>query len=119
LPTGSLVPAANCPAGEGNQTPQVDGCLTINVPDTSGGIAPGGGSVTYTGTFLTTAKLDNTAKNSVSVTASSSNTGSPQNVDGSADWGTSAGSCGPIIISGLLLSKKCETCLQSTGSALQ
>lgn len=97
--------------------------LVLNVPDTSGGLAPGA-SVTYTGSFNTTAALGSGDKNKVSVTASSFSAGSPQNIGAStADWGTDASTvCVVPITKGLNLSKKCESCLQSvsgTGLVVQ
>jgi hypothetical protein len=86
--------------------------LVLNVPDTSSGLQPGA-SVTYTGSFKTTAILGSGDKNKVSVTASSFSSGTPQNIAAStADWGTDASTvCAVTTSSGLNLDKKCESCL--------
>ncbi len=98
----------------------VPNSLVLNVPDTSAGFSPGGPAVTYTGNFKTTALLGANDKNSVSATASSSSTGTPQNVGpATADWGNpTTGSCPPAISPGLTLEKKCESCLQAVTAGL-
>jgi len=132
LPTGSLVAAASCdanaPAGytyfatpnalTGTNTTPGDGCLALAIPDTSGGIPANTGTATILGKFDTSAALSSPALVSATLTASSSSTGSPQNVEASASADVGSSSCQPTVTSGLSLAKKCDTCLQSSGSTL-
>jgi hypothetical protein len=87
--------------------------LVLNQP-TTGAFSPGS-PVTYSGSFKTTAQLGTNDKNSISATASSFSTGTPQNVGpATANWGDpTQGSCPPAITAALTLSKKCESCLQA------
>jgi len=101
----------------------VAGSLLINgaaaTPGTPVDLIPGGASftsVTFTGQFDSSALLGDNDRNAISVTASSSSTGSPQNVGpNTADWGpTKTGGCNPTPSPGLELAKLCNSCLTGT-----
>lgn len=101
----------------------VAGSLTITQPT---GPIPGNSSTNghYTGSFVSTSLLSDTAKNRVSAAASSNSTGTPLNVvcgsnpptsdtDECADWGSA---CSPPITPGLTINKLCNTCLTAGAS---
>lgn len=100
-------------------TSTVTGSLTITGPT---GPIPGNSSTNghYTGSFVSSSILSTTDLNRISAAASSNSGGTPLNVvcgtnppaaDGSnecADWGSA---CSPPLVTGLTVSKLCNTCL--------
>ena len=95
--------------------------LSITQPT---GPITGGGSATYSGSFVSTTLLGSTDKNRISAAASSSSGGTPLNVvcgtnppttddNECSDWGSP--SCSPTITSGLTVTKACKTCLVASG----
>ncbi len=97
--------------------------LEINGAQVTPGVAvdllPAGtgfSTVNYTGQFDSNSILDDNSRNSITATASSSSTGTPQNVGpDTTDWGpTKTNLCNPTPAPGLEMAKLCNSCLTGT-----
>ena len=84
----------------------------FDIASTDGGFT---GSVSYTGQFDSSAILGANDRNSVTASASSSTSGTPQDVttDSAVNWGDTT-SCNPTPSPGLGVAKLCNSCLTGT-----